>query len=157
MIPRPISPSREGKTQVIAFLQPNQIEAAQSKATRDNKTNQEIIGEAINAVYALYGLPPVMPLGHERIVRRNKKRSLERAPGKGAQCRNGRKSYGGWFLTEIVAQLNIFASEINLSKQSIIEKGVELITGVAPSPDVGDDWLSQLDREAELAETPEAA
>lgn len=135
-------PSREGKKQVIAFLRPNQIEAAISKAERDHQTNQEVIGEAINAVIAKYGLPPLVQAGHQRIVRRNKSRAQVRNDTKGPGCRAGRQAFGGWFPVEIVADLQKFSSEVGMPVQEIIEEGIRLVTGVAPQEE---DWQAALD------------
>ena len=127
------APSREGKKQVIAFLQPLQAEAAYAKAAKDDKTNQEVIGDALNAEFAFYGKPPPVPPGHFRIVRRTQKRAEVRSESTSASCRSGRVAYGGWFDEEIVAKLGRHASEFSLSVQAIIEHGLELITGVGPA------------------------
>lgn len=134
--------SREGKKQVIAFLRPNQIEAAIAKAERDQLTNQEIIGVAINAVLAKYGLPPLVQAGHQRIVRRNVSRAKVRDDSKGPGCRAGRHSFGGWFDLAIVSELQKFSAEVGMPIQEIIEEGIRLVTGVAPEEQ---DWLAALD------------
>jgi hypothetical protein len=127
------APSRLGKKQVIAFLQPAQAQAAYAKAARDDKTNQEIIGDALNAVFAHYGMPPPVQSGHSRIVRRSANRASIRTDGDGPSCRSGRVSYGGWFDEEVVRKLARMASEHSVSVQSIIEHGLELVTGIAPA------------------------
>lgn len=131
--PRITPPSRQGKKQVIAFLRPNQAQAAYDKAARDDKTNQEIIGEALNAVFAFYGMPPPVELGHRRIVRRGHAKAGLRDDTRGPNCRAGRVSFGGWFDESVKARLQKLASEFQISEQSIIEHGLQLVTGVAPS------------------------
>jgi hypothetical protein len=136
-------PSRQGKKQVIAFLRPNQIKAVYDKAAAEDKTNQEIIGEALNAVFEEHGMPPLIKPGHHRIVRRNRGKSRVREEGTGPGCRAGRQSLGGWFDEDIVVKLNRFSSETNQSVQTIVERGVALITGI--ETDEGPDWMSVLD------------
>ena len=123
---------RQGKKQVIAYLEPNQAQAAYAKAARDSKTNQEIIGEALNAVFAFYGMPPPVPAGHRRIFRRATARALPRDEARVPRCRANRLSYGGWFDEDVVAKIQRLAAEFHLSIQVIIEHGLEMITGVAP-------------------------
>lgn len=125
-------PSRHGKKQIIAFLWPNQAEAAYSKAQRDDKTNQEVIGEALNAVFASYGMPPPINSGHRRVVRRKKSRAGVRNDTRGPSCRSGRVSYGGWFDEAVVGKVHKFASELGLSIQAIVERGLTMVTGIGP-------------------------
>lgn len=125
-------PSRQGKKQIIAFLYPNQAEAAYGKAERDGKSNQEVIGEALNAVFTSYGMPPPINSGHRRVVRRNKSRASVRNDTRGPSCRSGRVSYGGWFDEAVVAKVHAFAAELGLSIQAIVERGLTLVTGVSP-------------------------
>ena len=131
-------PSRQGKKQVIAYLRAHQVEAAYDRAAREMKTNQEVIGEALNAVYALHGRDRLVKGGHDRIVRRGRGRAREKGDDKGPICRAGRYSYGGWFEEAEVAFLVAFATEVNLSVQQIVETGIAMVTGVGPSsfPDV---------------------
>lgn len=149
LMPRQVPPSRQGKKQVIAFLRPNQMDAIERKKSVEHKTNQEIIGDAINAVYEQHGMPPLVKSGHHRIVRRSKGRARLREEGTGPGCRTGRKSFGAWFDEDVVRQLNSFSSEINLPVQWILEEGVKILTGVAPQED--SDWLADLDRQEKAA------
>lgn len=138
------TPSRENQKQVIAFLQTNQASAAYDKAAADDKTNQEVIGEAINAVFSFYGrIPPVQP-GHQRIARR-KLRARLRIDGKGPSCRANRVSYGGWFDLATVGLLQALTSELNISVQDVIEHGLFLITGVASTSSDNDDSSDLMD------------
>jgi len=149
-VPRP-SPSRQGKMQVIAFLLPTQIQAAYAKATREEKTNQEIIAEALNAVFAEHGLPMPVPVEHRRIVRRGKGTARIRNEDTNPACRAGRQSYGGWFDQAIVAKLNKISSELNISIQGIIERGVFLVTGVEA---VEESWEAVWDRSQAVRNEP---
>ena len=149
-IPRP-SPSRQGKMQVIAFLLPTQIQAAYAKATREEKTNQEIIAEALNAVFAEHGLPMPVPVEHRRIVRRGKGTARIRNEDTNPACRAGRQSYGGWFDQAIVAKLNKLSSELNISIQGVIERGVLLVTGVGA---VEESWEAAWDRSQAVRKEP---
>ena len=62
--------SRANKKQVMAYLSPGQAEAARIKASLEGKTVQEILGEAINAVFKHHKMPAPIQAGHGRIVRR---------------------------------------------------------------------------------------
>lgn len=126
------APSRQNKKQVIAFLRPNQAEAAYSKAAREDKTNQEVIGESLNAVFTHYGVTPPVPAGHRRIVRRATARAALRDEISGPRCRSGKVAYSGWFDDKIVKELHDLSSRFSISVQSIIELGIHLVTGVAP-------------------------
>ena len=128
-------PSRQGKKQVIAFLWPNQAEAAYAKAARDDKTNQEVIGEALNAAFACHGLPPPVPAGHRRIVRRNSARAGVRDGCRDPLCRTGRVSFGGWFNEDVVSKVQALASQNGIPVQALVELGLKLITGVPPTQD----------------------
>lgn len=128
------APSRAGKKQVSAFLRPNQAQAAYDMARTQGKTNQEVLGEAMNAVCAFHGLQPLVPSGHTRIVRRKSGRAEMRDGGnKGTPaCRNGRISFAGFFDDDTVARLRRYAADVDMSVQSWIVLGIQLITGVAP-------------------------
>ena len=123
--------SRQGKKQVIAFLHLPQAEAAYAKAARDDKSNEDVIGEAVNAVFAFYGMPPAVPPGHRRAVRRTWARAKPRDPEKAPSCRAGRVSYGAWFDEAVVGKIQRLASEVGTSVQMIVEHGLELVTGTA--------------------------
>jgi hypothetical protein len=128
-----IPPSRRGKKQIMAFLLPNQLRAAYAKALSEAKTNQEIIGEALNAIFVSNNMDPLIPPGHFRIVRRNRGQAEERQLGEGKPgCRAGRYAYGGWFEQAIVDRVVDFSATSGLSVQSLVEQGIELITLVTP-------------------------
>ena len=129
-------PSRQGKRQVIAFLVPEQLAAAQAKARRDELTHQEVIGEALNLVFERHGLPRMVEAGHKRIVRRNNGRARARSGVETPSCRTGRTAFGGWFEESAVARLHRLASEQGMSVQQTVEIGIHLLTGSkAPGPD----------------------
>jgi hypothetical protein len=128
---RTSSPPRQGQKQVLAFLWPNQAEAAYSKALREGKTNQEVMGEAINAVFAFHGVPPPVASGHRRVLRRiPTNRAAVRGGASVPGCRSGRVSYGGWFDRDVVEQVKAVVAEFGLSVQAMLEQGLELTTGV---------------------------
>jgi hypothetical protein len=144
------APSRHGKKQVIAFLRPNQAEAAYSKAVLDDMTNQEIIGQAINAVFASKGEASPVEMGHRRIIRRGQARAGIRTDGKVPSCRNGRIAYGGWFDKDVVDKIHAFASTLGTSVQTIIEEGLYYVTGVeaAKDEDIAIDYFPKRQRKA---------
>lgn len=125
-----VPPSRLGKKQIIAFLRPNQIKAAYRKAMDEEKTNQEIIAEALNAVFQEHSLPPLLPIGHFRIVRRKQGKARMRDNETGPNCRAGTHAYAAWFDEDIVIRLKQFAAREGLPVQDIVEQGIAIITGV---------------------------
>jgi hypothetical protein len=134
---RTSTPPRQGQKQVLAFLWPNQAEAAYAKALREGKTNQEVIGEAINAIFAYHGIPPVIASGHRRVLRRiPTNRAAVRDGTAVPGCRTGRVSYGGWFQEDIVEQVKTVVAECGLSVQAMLERGLELTTGVRGMPEM---------------------
>ena len=129
--------SRVGKKQVVAFLSPEQAEAARNKARLEGKTIQEILGEAINAVFASHGRTPPIAAGHGRIVRRVNSIARVRTLDTNPACRSGRISVGGWFLQEEVDYLTLFAAELGASNQAFVQYGMGLVTDVKPD---GNEW-----------------
>ncbi|MFC4236124.1 hypothetical protein ACFOY8_12925 [Thalassospira xianhensis] len=126
-------PSRLNKKQIIAFLEPEQIEVITKKISQEGKTGQEVLGEAINAVFALHGMPPVIKYGHLRLVRRQKSRAQSRAQSTAPSCRKGRVAFGGWFHKDTHAKIAAFAAELDLTFQTIVEKGISMITDPKPA------------------------
>jgi hypothetical protein len=125
-----VAPSRQGKKQVIAFLRPDQAEAAYAKAAHDGMTNQEILGQALNAFYASKGVQSPVQMGHRRIVRRIAARAVIRTDGRVPTCRAGKIAYGGWFDKDVVDKLHREANSWGLSVQGLIEIGIYYVTGV---------------------------
>jgi hypothetical protein len=119
------APSRQGKKQIIGFIEPSLVDAFHAKARAEGKTNQELLGEALNAAFAKFGRRPVIETGHSRVVRRIKKRSMIRTEENAPPCRTGRRSIGGWFDGQIHDRVTAFAAEVGLGMQAVIELGVQ--------------------------------
>jgi hypothetical protein len=130
--------SRLGKKQILAYIRPNQHQAAVLRVGREGKTNQEVVGEALNAVLVYFGQTPIFPAGHQRIVRRLQGRAKVKNILQGPECRSGRVGYGGWFDEDQVKVFGKFTQERSFSLQAALEFGIKLITDV--SPDQGDEW-----------------
>ena len=127
--------SRVGKKQVVAFLSPAQAQAARDKAYAENKTVQEILGEAINAVFAHHEMDAPFRPGHGRIVRRVKGTAAVRTRVGNPACRSGCISVGGWFAQGEVDELTRLAARLGASNQAFVQFGMRLITGVEPDDD----------------------
>jgi hypothetical protein len=126
--------SRANKKQIIVYLTPDQVEAAYAKAASEDKTNTEVLGEAINAVFAYYGRAAPVKLGHDRIVRRAQvTQAAVRSEKTSVRSRAGRISYSAWYDTDIVRLVKTMASEQHLNMQSFVEFGVQMITGIDPT------------------------
>ncbi len=150
--------ARAGKKQVLAYLAPEQAEAARKYARADDgnqKTLQEVVGEALNAVFRHHGMADAIISGrisgHVRVVRRSTRSSaLKKGEGVPA-CREGRMSLGGWFPTGEVNEVTLLAQRLGVSIQTFVEAGVRLVTGVEPP---GGAWKVVLDPESIPARRP---
>lgn len=125
------SPSRLNQKQIIAFVRPELAAAAHQRARKNRMTLREVIGEAINAAYVRTGRNPPFQLGHARIVRRTKARARIRPAGEQAPSRWGTRAVSGWFDAALVSDVAKYAAEQGHSMQSLIEWGLELLTGVS--------------------------
>ncbi len=125
-------PSRIGKKQIIGYVTPDLAEAVRKYVIKHDKTNQEIVADAINAFLASYNRRALLDTGHTRIVRR--KKGVSQARKVAAICRQGKKAIGGWFDEEQVLEVHSFSKEIGLSVQKILEAGLKHITGLEPFP-----------------------
>lgn len=131
-----VPPSRRGKKQIVAYLDPALAEAAYARARTHRRTLQEVLGEAINAAYEATGRRPIVELGHMRLVRRKKGRARTRGGDIGTPpCRTGRRAVGGWFNESTANEVAAYAAEIGQSVQSLVEFGMRRITGVQPAPE----------------------
>jgi hypothetical protein len=128
-----LPPSRQGKKQVIAYVDPSLAESVREKASSEDKTNQEIIAEAINAFFMSHGREPVFLVGHYRIVRRRK--GVSKVRENIAACREGKRAVMGWFDAQSVSKVRKFAKEINLPIQEVLEVGLLHVTGRRLLPD----------------------
>lgn len=144
---RPLA--RVGKKQVIAFLRPNQAAAAHRLAATTGKTNQDVLFDAMNAVFAYYQLPTMTPSAPRRVARSQQSTAAIRTSSNSPSCRTGRQAYAGWFLIEDVDRFCTLCKEHQLSVQSVVEFGIKLITDVAP--DEGLAWLATAGEEDEAA------
>jgi hypothetical protein len=135
-----LPPSRAGRKQIIAYILEGQAEAAYAMAQKTERTNQEIIALAINAVYSKYNAEPgnknqqpqdLIKIQHERVFRRTKGKAKVKTE-KSANSRRGRIAFAAWFEKDIVNEFNQFAQKEGRSVLDIIEEGLYLITGVRP-------------------------
>lgn len=56
---RSIAPSREGKKPVTGFFSPETSRQIKKLALDQDKTLQELVGEALNDLFRKYDLPPI--------------------------------------------------------------------------------------------------
>jgi hypothetical protein len=122
-----VPPSRLNKQQVIAFLTPEQTIGAYRYAQKNDLTNQEVIGHAINILLNSHSIDDWFSGGHSRIVRRSKGKSktrIENAP----LCRQEKRSFGGWFEKHLVEELRNISNKMGIPIQQIIEDGIQMLT-----------------------------
>jgi len=124
------APSRAGKRQILVYLDPDVVAAAHAKARSDGKSVQELMAEAINAVYALHGLEPPIRPEHCRLVRRAAGAKIKTEDHGVAKCRNGKQTLGGWFDKADKEAVKAFADRVGLGLQGMLDMGVRQITGL---------------------------
>lgn len=112
------------KRQIMAFLDPNLVERARAKANAEDKTIQEVAGEAINRCLELHGAAPVINGGHLRVFRRIRGRSKPKSEAKVTSSRVGKRTFGGWYPKEEVEIVREFARSRGMTIQSLMEEGL---------------------------------
>lgn len=125
-----IPPSRQGKKQVITYVNSEIGTAVLSKADNEGKTLQELVAEAMNKVCELHNREPIFKTGHSRIVKRKAGRAQLRTLNNAPSCRNNKRPIGGWFEEHQVKEAVLFSEEISLPIQKILEIGLKQITGM---------------------------
>ncbi|MBO9428474.1 ribbon-helix-helix domain-containing protein [Sulfitobacter sp. R18_1] len=129
-----LPPSRQGKQQVIAYVEPALAERVHQKAENEGKTTTEVVAEALNSYFVAEGRAPVFPLGHLRIVRRRKGVSKVRNSSNAPACRSGTRPVGAWFDAHLVKMATDLASETGVSKQEMLTQGLKnIVSGPTPA------------------------
>lgn len=129
--------ARIGKKQAIVFLRPRQASAAHQRAARTERTNQDVLCDAMNAVFTYYGVPTMAPPESNRAARSQQSKAAVRESSNSPACRTGRQSYAGWFPEADVDRFQRLCKENGFSMQSALEFGMALVTGVQPDEGVG--------------------
>lgn len=128
-----IAPSRQGKRQVIAYLEPSLADSALAYAYKHNKTLQEVIADAINAELARRGHPPLMSTIRQRVIRRRVRRAaIRNETNSNCSARVGKKSFSGWFYVNQVTALAAVAKAEDCTIQNLLEEGVRLLVSAPP-------------------------
>lgn len=122
-----IPPSRRGKKQVIAYVEPDIADAVRDKAYRESKTIQEIVAEAMNLVLERNNKEPIFATGHDRIVRRSKGIAKTRTSLNAPRCRTGRRPIGGWFNENTVQRAVAYSDELEQPIQQLLESGLKAL------------------------------
>ena len=120
-------PSRRGKRQLMVFLDAKFAESVRNRAVKREKTAQEVLAEAMNAVLESHGRKPVFPVGHQRFMVRKKATAVPRKAERTSQGRSGRASVSGWFETDHLDYANSVACELGLTLQEMAEAGLRLL------------------------------
>jgi len=131
--------ARVGKKQMVVFLRPRQASAAHQRAAKTERTNQEVLCDAVNAVFTYYGVETMAPPETTRAARSQQSRAAIRESSNSPACRTGRQSYAGWFPEADVDRFQRLCKENGFSIQSALEFGLTLVTGV--KPDEGAGWM----------------
>lgn len=124
--------ARQGKKQVVAYLIPEQAQAARLMARTKDQTLQEVVGDALNAVFERHNLKGPIVSGRTRVIRRSNKPSMAKKEGIAPPCRTGRMSIGGWFPMKEVDEVALFSRRLGVSIQTFVEAGLYLLTEVHP-------------------------
>lgn len=116
-------PSRRGKKQIIAYLEPEIVDQMKEFAHMNEKSYQEIVGISINQYMIDNKEKEVYDPIHFRIVRRRKGQSAIKEEEKVAPCRSGKKSISGWFDNKLTDQANKIAEKHIISLSKIVKLG----------------------------------
>jgi hypothetical protein len=124
------APSRVGKKQVVAYLDPKLSDASYRLAARNRWTIQEMIAACLNRSLEIQGAKPVFPIEHMRLIRRTDKPAAVRHKNYEPSCRLGKKAISGWFQTEHVDYLNQRSAELMVRAQDFVEWGLRDMLGL---------------------------
>jgi hypothetical protein len=125
-----VPPSRQGKKQMITYVDADLARAVEKKAASENKTMQELLAEAANSVLAAHDRAPILKPKHQRVLRRKRGRSRPRTNANAPECRTGKRPIGGWYEIKEVQDLAAFARELGLGRERMLEIGLRHITGL---------------------------
>ncbi|MGY3581362.1 hypothetical protein ACVIGB_000569 [Bradyrhizobium sp. USDA 4341] len=135
------APSRRGKRQLVVFLDPKFARPVRARAEKEEKTMQEMLASAMNAILAENGCREVFPAGHQRYLKRKRKVAVPRKTDTTTLARRGLASVSGWFETKCLDYANSAACELGLSLQELAQEGLKLIMKrpimLLPSPETG--------------------
>lgn len=123
-------PSRQGKKQMITYVDLELATAVEKKAAKEGKTMQELLAEAANIVLAAHDRAPIFKPEHQRVLRRRRGRSQPRTNANAPDCRTNKRPIGGWYEYKSVEATRAFASEIGMGRERMLEVGLRHITGL---------------------------
>jgi hypothetical protein len=134
-----IAPSRQNKSQISAFLEPNLVQAAHKYCSAEHLTLQELIAHAINTGVAQFGKRPFLQVRRERFV--NRKKSPAKIQEQLDGIRKGKKRIAAWFENDDVTAVKTFSKEVGLRVEGLVKIGLEKILKISASDVTNqDDW-----------------
>jgi hypothetical protein len=111
----------------MVFLDAKFAESVRARATKREKTAQEMLAEGMNAALVSHGRKAVFPVGHQRFMVRKKAVALPRNADRTSQGRSGRASISGWFEVENLEYASSVACELGQNLQQLAEAGLRLM------------------------------
>jgi hypothetical protein len=126
-----VPPSRQGKKQMITYVDVDLVEAVEAKAAREEKTLQELLAEAANAVMLAHGRQALFKPEHQRVLRRSSGRSQARTRDNAPMCRTDKRPIAGWYDYRAVELTAKFSKEIGMGRERMLETGLRHITGLS--------------------------
>lgn len=133
--PRRLPPSRQGKKQIVAFLDPATVEAAHARRRSRSVTLQELVGASINNALGQFGREPLIEIRRDRLVRRERALAKVQVGGAAALSRTGKRRMAAWFDADVVNKVGFFASEVGLRVEDLVEMGVRAILSEDDTPE----------------------
>lgn len=126
-------PSRRGKRQLVVFLEPSFAHRIRLRAEKEQKTVQEMLGAGMNEVLVANGYRAIFPVGHQRLLKRNRAVAAPRKTTTTTLARRGLASISGWFDLKFVNYVNSAANELGFTLQQLAEVGLKAMMKKPPA------------------------
>jgi len=123
--PRQLPPSRRDKKQIVAHLDPIVVQAVHNRRETQGKTVQEVLGEAVNTAIVKFGRSPLLEIGRQRVVKRNKARAQSQNADKSPACRAGKRRIAAWYQMGSVDRVAAFSAEVGTPIENLVEIGLK--------------------------------
>jgi dihydroxyacetone kinase len=120
------SNSREGKKQLVAYVNDDFATLVHNYAEKNDKTIQEVLAEAVNQFYLSKGNNPILPVGHIRMFHRRIGVSKIRNSSP-AKSRKGKRSIVAYYDSEKVLEVQKFSRSNKISFHEIFKQGFKML------------------------------
>lgn len=125
-------PSRRGKRQLVVFFEPTFAHRIRLRAGKEQKTVQELLAVGMNEVLVANGYRAIFPVGHQRLLKRNRSVAAPRKTTTTTFARRGLASISGWFELKHVDYINSAACELGYTLQQLVELGLKAMMKKPP-------------------------